>query len=259
MDILTRNALLAPTADSTDTSRMISVTFNVVGLLPLISMAQHMITSGEDETDPKKIEYDRSISSDFIGEPEAADFYNHPIDPDMAGRYTPIAFISSNKASNLFYLYHDEKYGDLLLFPSLRSIGDTDVSRSYLRSTTQQITAYRVGSTSRDGNLTGFVRPPNAQIARMPKPTSIAPSKVHYIPTFLTGQQPLYEVSGIKFPNGYLESSRMPVNALTSIGSSSDVFGGNVYIHRLIDTGFNHSRLVPAGSQDVADILIPMP
>lgn len=258
MKLTHRVAYLAPDASSSDTSRNIKVNLLIEGALPFISASQSAYGNTADQTDPANIVYMRAFGDLYIGDPTDQDFKNHLVDPDNTDRYTPIAIVTAAGTGYNYYIYHDDKFKDILLFPNLRHIGDDPVSEEYLKNQVLNISAYRVGAYLGE-NSNGLVTAPDVPIDSIPKPQKYAKSKLHIFPLITKSGTSLYNNFGIEVRKGYLESMNMSTSVLNSLGDSQSLFGDKVPAMRLIDVGVNQSRIVKIGRQDLSDILIPIP
>jgi len=255
--------------DGTDlTPRGMKVNIDLKLTLPLISMSQSMGvgTSTDDKNVVDDIYYNRAIERVDQGTPTLADFKGYLIDTvykNKTGedRYLGVAIVSAIGAHSVGYIFYDKKYQDLILIPELRSFGDTETSKEFMKGYTLNIEGYKIGLNG-SRFLETFVAAPSPQKLALPEVTTQIHTVVHKMLTYNTrdGGTQLFDNYGVTLNQGYLESKAAPMMDFVSLGSAATVFGDNpVPTYRMINTSMRNSGLAYVGMQKPDDILIPLP
>ena len=260
MNKIKRKFILALAADDLDVSRNIAVVLDIVGTLPLISMAQHSSGSASDDTMPEEITYDRSLLEVYINTPLESEMLNHPVDPDLSDRFTPITIIASAGTGFNYYLYHDSKYNDMIMLPNLRHIGDAGDSVNYFKNAAFNLTGHRVGTPITPSAKTTLTYPAGESLHNIPIPVSLIDNKIHQISLFNKLRTPIFDGVMLTSDRALMTSTALGSFSFVSLGGSSRLFDANVNINRVIECGYNQMMLrkVPL-AVNVNDIMIPLP
>jgi len=249
---------VVPDGDSTDVSRNITVVATVYARIPFVSMSQ-TDGIGENEvenTTAEATDYNRSIASVVYPVPAPGELHNAPFDEDFPDRFTLVGYVADVTQYSDSYLFHDAKHKDLILLPSLDSLGagdDIDICKNMVI----RLNIHAVG-VSMSGELETPFAPPNSKGVNVSSVTPQANTKSHAITTY-NGTNNAFDNFGRSIGDNYLESRAVGIQNFMSLGNSNALFGVKVPTYRAITYMVNKVKYIYVGHRDIADVLIALP
>lgn len=246
------DAIKHTTQEEIDNSlrRNITIEINIASTRPIVSIPQTLHGVTTEGTDPADISYESALATRLTTVPTLSDFKNSLFDID--DRFTPISIIETVGDKRVFYLYHDNKYKDLLLLPSLRFIGDTTNNVNALSDTTIKVDGFRIGVPVTPVALTSKA---DIQLHDLPQPLELRSSRTSILPLHSHFSDSNFGTLSV----GNVRSEKLRTMTGVSLGTSTGLFE-DMIISKVIQslTGIgtlkNTTRKI-----EVNDILILLP